>query len=253
MVQELLYVIKDMVESGYMTMSNEIEIVDKLVSLIVSGKYNAHDKLPSENEVADLYKVPRITARKAYEQLEEMGYIYKKQGKGSYVKDRYQQIELVLSGDVSFSQKMIEKGYDFQSETTFCTEIKYNKKICDYLETDKKDRIFKVGRLRYIDQQPIALHVSYVAKSVFNNIDTEGMDITSMFNYYNNKGYTEFCSKTSILSVSFPTKPQRKLLNCTNLIPLLVLESGCTDKKTGTVLEYIKIFYRSDCFSYVIP
>jgi len=110
-----------------------------------------------------------------------------------------------------------------------------------------------VGRLRYIDQQPIALHISYVAKSVFTDIDTVGMDITSMFKYYNSKGYTKFCSKPSILSISFPTESQRKLLNCTYLIPLLVLESGCTDKETGTVLEYIKILYRSDCFSYVIP
>jgi GntR family transcriptional regulator len=229
-----------------------MEIVDKVVSRIVSGKYNAHDKLPSENDIADQYKVPRITARKAYERLEELGYIYKKQGKGSYVKDRYQQIELVLTGDVSFSQKMIEKGYDFHSETIFCREIKYNEKICDYLETDEKDKIFKVGRLRYIDQQPIALHISYVAQSVFKDIETVGMDITSMFKYYNSKGYTDFCSKPSILSVSFPTKSQRKLFNCTYLIPLLVLESGCTDKRTGTVLEYSKILYRSDCFSYVI-
>ncbi|WP_407311204.1 GntR family transcriptional regulator [Desulfosporosinus sp. SB140] len=234
-------------------MSNEMEIVDKLMLLIVSGKYSAHDRLPSENEIADNYKVPRITARKAYERLEESGYIYKKQGKGSYVKDRYRQIELVLTGDVSFSQKMIEKGYKFQSKTIFCKEINYNKKIYNSLETDEDDRVFKVGRLRYIDQQPIALHISYVAKSVFNDIDVVGADITSMFNYYNDKGYTEFCSKPSILSVSFPTESQRKLLDCPYLIPLLVLESGCMDKKTSKVLEYIKIFYRSDCFSYVIP
>jgi len=234
-------------------MSNEMEIVDKLVFLIVSGKYIAHDKLPSENMIADQFKVPRISARKAYERLEELGYIYKRQGKGSYVKDRSKQIELVLSGDVSFSQKMIEKGYNFHSETIFCREIKYNKRIYDYLETNEDDRIFKVGRLRYIDQQPIALHISYVAKSVFSDINVVGMDITSMFKYYNSKGYTEFCSKPSILSVSFPTESQRKLLDCTYLIPLLVLESGCTDKKTGTVLEYIKILYKSDCFSYVIP
>jgi len=234
-------------------MSNEMEIVDKLVSLIISGRYNAHDKIPSENEIADQYKLPRISVRKAYERLEELGYVYKKQGKGSYVKDRNKQIELVLSGDVSFSQKMIAKGYDFQSKTIFCREIKYNQEISDYLETSTQDRVFKVGRLRYIDQQPIALHISYVAKSVFKDIDAVGMDITSMFKYYHSKGYLEFSSKPSILSISFPTKSQRDLLNCPYLIPLLVLESGCMDKKTGTVLEYIKIFYRSDCFSYVIP
>lgn len=234
-------------------MSNEMEIVDKLVSLIIAGRCKAHAKLPSENEIADQFKVPRITVRKAYERLEELGYLYKKQGKGSYVQDRNKQIELVLSGDVSFSQKMIEKGYNFQSKTIFCKEIQHNAKIYEALEIDTGDRVFKVGRLRYIDQQPIALHTSYVAQSVFKDIEVEGMGITSMFKYYNSKGYSEFYSKPSILSVSFPSKSQRKLFNCPYLIPFLVLESGCIDKKTATVLEFLKIFYRSDCFSYVIP
>jgi len=236
-----------------MDMPNELEIVDKIVSLIVTGKYNAHDKLPSENEIADNYMVPRITARKAYERLEELEYVYKKQGKGSYVRDRNREIELVITGDVSFSQKMLEKGYDFHSQNIFCRPIKYTKKIYDYLETDPTDRVFQIGRLRYIDQKPIALHISCVAQSVFPDIDVRGTGITSIFDYFNSQGYTEFCSKPSFLRVSFPTKFQRKIFACGYLIPLLVSESGCIDKITGTVLEYRKIFYRSDCFSYVIP
>ncbi|OPX85189.1 MAG: Mannosyl-D-glycerate transport/metabolism system repressor MngR [Pelotomaculum sp. PtaB.Bin117] len=235
-----------------MAMPDEIRIIDKLIFRIISGAYNAHDRLPSENVIADKYKVPRMTARKAYERLEELGYIYKRQGKGSYVKKRQKQIELVLSGDVSFSQKMIEKGYDFYSKNIFCKEIKYNKKIYDFLETDRDDRVFKVGRLRFINQQPIAMHISYVAKSVFNDIDTVGMDITSMFKYYNSKGYRDYCSKSSVLSVSFPTKYQRDMLNCAFLIPLLVLESGCMEQRSGKVLEYTRILYRSDCFSFYV-
>lgn len=233
-------------------MPDEMEIVDMLISGINSGKYNANDKLPSENEMADRYGVPRITVRKAYERLQEIGYVYSKQGKGSFVKDRFRQIELTLSGDVSFSRKMADKGYNFQSKNIFCKEIKYTRKVFDALETDKNDRVFKIGRLRYVDGKPIALHISYVSKSVFNNIDVEGVNITSMFSYYNSKGYIEFCSKPSILSVTFPTKSEREVLECTYLIPLLTLVSGCMDGRTGTVLEYSKILYRSDCFSYVI-
>ncbi len=110
-------------------MSVEMDIVDKLVTKILSGRYKAHDKLPSENEVAEKYQVTRITARKAYERLAELGYVYKKQGKGSYVKDRLKQIELVISGDVSFSRKMINKGYNFRSQNIFCREIKFNENL----------------------------------------------------------------------------------------------------------------------------
>ncbi|HEY5563016.1 MAG TPA: winged helix-turn-helix domain-containing protein [Clostridiaceae bacterium] len=69
-------------------MKNEIEnlIIDKLILEINDEKYKVDEKLLSENELADLYNVPRITARKAYEKLEEMGFIYSIQGKGRYLK-----------------------------------------------------------------------------------------------------------------------------------------------------------------------
>ena len=234
-------------------MSVEMEIVDKFVSKIISGRYHAHDKLPSENEIADEFSVPRMTARRAYERLEELGYVYRKQGIGSYVKDRAKQIELVLSGNESFSRKMLEKGYDFHSDNIFCREIKHNQKIFDYLETNENDRVYKVGRLRFIDNQPIAIHTSYLSKEVFPDIAEAGKDITSMFSYFNSKGYYEFDSKSILLSVSFPTRPQRKMLDCAYLVPLLVLESRCLDRNTAKVLEYRKILYRSDCFSYALP
>lgn len=233
-------------------MAEEMEIIDKIISEIHSGRYEANDKLPSENELADYFNVPRMTIRKVYERLQEMGYIYSKQGKGSYVKDRHMQIPLVLSGNESFSRKMIRLGYQFQSENIFCEEIGYNKAIYHSLGVAETDRVFKIGRLRIVNNRPIALHISYVAKSVFDDIDLYGKEITSMFEYYHKKGFTEFESKSSILKVLFPTKFQWEILECTSLIPLLVLETGCIDKKTGTVLEHTEIFYRSDCFNFVI-
>jgi len=235
-----------------MQMAEEMEIIDKIISDIHSGRYGANDKLPSENELADYFNVPRMTIRKVYERLQEMGYIYSRQGKGSYVKDRQMQIPLVLSGDESFSRKMIRLGHHFRSKNIFCEEIGYNKAIFHSLGAEETDRIFKIGRLRIVNNRPIALHISYVAKSVFDDIDLYGKEITSMFDYYQKKGFTEFESKSSVLKVLFPTKFLWEILECTSLIPLLVLETGCIDKKTGTVLEHTEIFYRSDCFNFVI-
>lgn len=106
-------------------MKNDIEtmIIDRLINEMKEGKYKINDKLPSENEMADLYGIPRIIVRKAYEKLEEMGYLYSKQGKGRYLKDRQQAIELVLSGNESFSKKMLDKGYDLVSSNILCKKI----------------------------------------------------------------------------------------------------------------------------------
>ncbi len=230
-----------------------MKIVERLVSEINTGIYKPNDKLPSENTLADVYRLPRITVRKAYERLQDLGYVYSKQGKGSYVKGKRKQIPLILSGEASFSEKMIEKGYDFQSKNIFCERIDYDNKIFEFLNMKNNDVVCKIGRLRFVDQKPIALHISYVALIVFNEIDKDGSQISSMFDYYKRKGYTDFMTTSSVLSISFPTESERKILDTTCLVPLLVLETGTKDKKTGTVLEYTKILYRSDSFSYVLP
>ncbi|MGH4051634.1 MAG: GntR family transcriptional regulator [Clostridium sp.] len=235
-------------------MKNEIEnmIIDKLISEINGDKYKLHEKLLSENELADIYKVPRITARKAYEKLEEMGYIYSIQGKGRYLKEKQQYIELQLSGDKSFSQKMKDTGRVLQTKNILFEKIKYDKKIYEELQVHKEDEVYKIGRLRIIDKKPSAIHISYLAKSVFKNIEEDGEGIGSIFSYYELNGYFEFTSYKSIISISFPTADERKILGCTSLVPLLILETNCIDNKSKKVLEYTKIIYRGDTFKYVL-
>ncbi|KON87865.1 transcriptional regulator [Sporosarcina globispora] len=233
-------------------MSEKMKLVDELISDIKEGKYKPNEKLPSENELADQYRIPRMVVRKAYEQLQELGFIFSKQGRGSYVQNRKKQIPLILTGDISFSEKMKELEYDFRSENICCEKIPYESDVYHALKVLPSDEVYNISRLRIVDGCPIALHTSYVAKSVFKQINRDGPGITSIFQYYKTHGYKEFTSGQSQLSVVFPNEPERKILKCSSLIPLLLLESLCMDKETGTVLEYSKIKYRSDCFTYLI-
>ncbi|AGK98331.1 GntR family transcriptional regulator [Clostridium pasteurianum] len=230
----------------------EIKIIDELISNINNGEYSSDNKLPSENALADTYGVPRIVVRKAYERLEEMGYIYSKQGKGSFLRDRHKPIDLVLSGDESFSEKMIKKGYDFFSKNIFFKRIEYNEKIFKELGVTHSDKVYKIGRLRIISDIPMALHISYVSSATLPDIEKSGDSISSMFEYYRSNGYREFMSKKSILSVSFPGEEERNILECSSLVPLLVLETNSADAETAKILEYTKIIYRCDYFKYII-
>lgn len=230
----------------------EMKIIDELISNINNSEYNSDDKLPSENDLADIYGVPRIVVRKAYERLEEMGYIYSKQGKGRFLRYRHKPIDLVLSGNESFSEKMIKKGYDFVSKNIFFERIRYNEKIFKELGVSDSDKVYKIGRLRIISNIPMALHISYVSSATLPNIEKIGGSISSMFEYYRSNGYKEFVSKKSILSVSFPMEEERNILECSSLVPLLILETNSADAKTEKILEYTKIIYRCDHFKYII-
>ncbi|NMC57200.1 MAG: FadR family transcriptional regulator [Eubacteriaceae bacterium] len=63
------------------------QVVDEIKQTIISDKYKAGDKLPSETEMAQLYGVNRLSVRMAFQKLNTLGVIETKVGDGSYVRD----------------------------------------------------------------------------------------------------------------------------------------------------------------------
>lgn len=61
------------------------KIYNHLMEEIRSGKYHDGDRIPTEKELAEEFKVSRITTKKALELMVENGYITRIPGKGSYV------------------------------------------------------------------------------------------------------------------------------------------------------------------------
>ena len=219
---------------------------------IASKQFIAGEKLSSENELADHYGVPRMTVRAALTKLEERGYIYSKQGKGRFLKEESIQIQLHLTGKVSFTEKMEQAGYELETRLICCEKIGYEEKIYKLLKCEPKDKVYKVSRIRFIGGQPMAIHNSFVSEKMFPEIATEGTCISSMFAYYRKHGHTEFANNKTLLSISFPTSTEQQLLQCKSMVPLIMVESDCIDAATGDVLEHTKILYRSDRFKYDI-
>ncbi|MFC2946793.1 GntR family transcriptional regulator [Virgibacillus sediminis] len=219
---------------------------------IITKKVTPGEKLPSENALADKYQVPRTTVRNALKKLEERGVIYSKQGKGRYLKGKSRQIQLHLTGKTSFTDKMKQSGYDMVTQNIYCGKITYDADICQLLHMGEGGSVYKIGRLRYINNEPIAIHYSFVNDLRFPSIAEEGPTIKSMFSYYRQHGYNEFASNKSLLSTTFPTHEEQQLLSCGSLVPLIVVESDCIDVESEEVLEHTKILYRSDKFKYDI-
>lgn len=235
-----------------MLTGNESRILDDMLQSISQGKYREHDRLPSENQLANYYNVPRINVRKAFLKLEDMGFIYSKQGKGRFLKPERKRIELDLTGSASFREQMKTVGYDLEIQNLGYIKMSYDSKIYAHLQVEQDEEVFMISRLYYIESQAVALHVAYVAKSVFPKIERDGDSILSMSSYYAHHGFTDFLNDKRYVSISFPTSVERSLFNCSRLIPLLVVEKDCIEASQNKVLAYTKTIYRSDYFSYIV-
>ena len=67
------------------TISRYEVIQNELTEKIQNGIFKPNERIPSEKEIAEGYGVSRITATKALTELSLNGYIYRVQGKGSFV------------------------------------------------------------------------------------------------------------------------------------------------------------------------
>lgn len=57
---------------------------------IFSGKYKVGERVPSEKELSDHFKVSRITSKRALESLEKDGIVYRQKGKGTFVSENWE-------------------------------------------------------------------------------------------------------------------------------------------------------------------
>lgn len=229
----------------------ETQIVDDILNGIISGKYEYGEKLPSENVLCNRYHVPRIVVRNAYIQLEERGYVRSVQGKGRFLSQPKQHVELDLRSDKSFTEKIRALGADLTTYNMGVKPVEPNGKIREALKARRDESIWSIALLRVINEEPIALHTSYVREKLFPDIPKNGDSVTSMYAFFSAKGLKNFNSTHTTMNVTLPTLTEQEMLGCPSLVPLMLLEY-CTIADGDLILQYNKIVYRADRFKYTI-
>lgn len=63
------------------------EICDSIKASIKNGEWKTQEKLPSENELSEMFGVNRLTIRMALQKLNSQGIVETRVGEGTYVKD----------------------------------------------------------------------------------------------------------------------------------------------------------------------
>ncbi|SHF63878.1 transcriptional regulator, GntR family [Caldanaerobius fijiensis DSM 17918] len=64
------------------------QLKEYVIEYIIKENLNAHDPVFTENELVNKFNVSRHTVRKALDELENEGWIYRKQGAGTFCADR---------------------------------------------------------------------------------------------------------------------------------------------------------------------
>lgn len=85
-----------------------IQLRDLFQQKIASGEWMPYEQIPTEEDLVRKYGVARTTIRRALGEMVQRGLLYRKSGRGTFVRER--EVQFRLRRSVSFSQDILSKG-----------------------------------------------------------------------------------------------------------------------------------------------
>lgn len=152
-----------------------IQLKEELISKIKEGKWEIDTQIPTEKELMNEYKVGRATVREAVSLLENQGYLYKRQGIGTFVGRKQPSLGFEPLISLAFSLKA--RGINQKNIIVDNRTIKPDKKLLNIMKWKKMKDCYYMKRIRYAEDIPIAVEYSYFQdeyKEALNKYDLKG-------------------------------------------------------------------------------
>ena len=227
-------------------------IKNDIINFIEKGEYSEESLVPSERDLMAKYSVSRITVRRALDDLQNAGYLYKVHGKGTFVKgDRHTQN---LFSIVSCTE-------DIKSMGMMPSRIVINKSIeaasakkRDKLMLNTNDKVFSLTRIYYADESPVNYTATYLPEKYFKGIEINDFSRNSLYKIIENDyGVKITKALRSIEAVSAPIYISNylKIEENTPLILFSTITYGLVNGREVPI-EYFDCYYHTDQFKFYI-
>ena len=209
-------------------------VYSTIKSFISTNKWPIGEIIPSEHELVDYFKVSRITIRSALNLLENDGLIIRKRGKGTLVKNSFNQSDSCFE---SLTEKIIANGNIPSSSILEFKKI-INKNHTKHFPQDT--HLYFIKRLRKVNNKPYLISNAFLSyKLCFglnkNYFSEEGPNQSIIFILKNNFGIN-FAENSQFICAKELSENDSNALNKSPGIPCLSQECLLYDDDNQLVL-----------------
>lgn len=163
-------------------------IKDDLLAKIKDGTYKEGDIIPPEVELAKSYGVSRPTIRQALQILANDGYIEKRKRRGTIVTKPKVSQGLTM-GVRSFEEDMSREGRVVRSTVVIFKREKASEEVAANLELKPRAEVYKLVRLRYVDEKPNVFVESYIPVEPYPNFESYDFTTERMYGAMTDEGH----------------------------------------------------------------
>ena len=221
-----------------------IQIKDYLHQQIKQGVYSIGERLPSERELSQMFKVSRMTARQALQSMVQEGIAHTRAGKGTYVRPPI--IDREIRSLTSFSQEMKNRGLTHSSLVLEAFVRPADYEIASLLKIHPNSEIVLLSRVRIASGQPLAIETAYLVHSMCPGIlEKHDFGKESLYEVLRNDFGWILSWADQTIEARLPLSCERKLLGINNRIPVLSM-NRITFTNHNVPIEYVRSTYRGD-------
>ena len=142
---------------------------------IHDATYTPGARLPSESELAEEFGVSRATVRTVLAKLSVEGLILRRQGDGTYVNKRIQEVNTHLGGLWDFTRLIETSGFAASIKSLAVSLKEADDEDARLLTLGKGEKLLSLKRLFYADKTPVILAYNLIPKK-FLSVPLEQID-----------------------------------------------------------------------------
>ncbi len=215
-----------------------------LLEAIASGELSSGDRLLPERELAAAFGVSRMTLRHALGALELRGLVTRVLGRngGTFIQGR--KIACDLNQMSGFTDQLRSNGHRPGAKLLEALEIGADGEVAKFLEIEPGAPAFRIVRLRFADEQPVAIERSWFPAQRFPGLLER--DLNGSIYELLDVGYDERPVKAlETLEAVRATSEQAKLLGMSGP-PVAIQVERVAYSFVGVPVEYACDIFRGD-------
>ncbi|MCL6572804.1 MAG: GntR family transcriptional regulator [Bacillus sp. (in: Bacteria)] len=232
---------------------SKVPLYYQLVDILgkqIKENMNPHDRILSEREISNTYSVSRTTVRLAMDELEKMGYIYKRHGKGTFVATLGENKQNLMES-YSFTEHMEKIDKVPKTEVLSYEVIKVNEYLAKQMGLSIGEKSIRITRLRLADDIPMMVETSYLPFGKFSSLTEELVKRKPLYEVFKEDFLEVIKAADEEFSASIvPIKEAQQLQVPTNSACLKLVRT--TYNTANQVIEFTQSIARSDQFIYKV-
>lgn len=224
-------------------------VKESIIDMIKSGEYQPNTKLPTEAEFCNTFGVSRTTIRTALQQLTVEGYVYRVQGKGTFVAEN--KIKQSLTSTVEqFSEQITLQGKAPSIKVLQLKVIEATDFLAKQFNQNIGDPVNCLERMRYVNDAPLQYEISYLPWHKAPGLDSAACE-KSLYKMLETKYNIKIRKTIEHLELVLADDTISKKLEIPAGSPCFLLETFAY-AEDETAIEYSKTIFRGDRAHFVI-